>query len=172
MYVHGVTEVDLDHIEENSEDLNIFVPLLNQLILKSNIANNVLYFFGICQQSLKSKQHMANHVGGASPCSGSVSQLCRVCSLFSHKNNNHKIQKKDAPEIKNDAVQKKSELLPAMTETLQTKAEAVQNRPEFTPRKNEDVQNIFNNAVNMSEHIDTHNAEETANHYSSEAEFE
>ena len=77
----------------------------------------------------------------------------------------------DAPEIKNDSVQNKYELLPAMTETLQNKAEAVQNRPEFTPRK-KDVQNIFNNAVNMSEHIDTHNAEETANHYSSEAEFE
>merc|ERR550519_127339 len=61
---HGILKLieNLDDIEENSEDLNIFVQLLNQLILKSNVANNVLYFCGICQKSLKSKQHMVNHV--------------------------------------------------------------------------------------------------------------
>jgi uncharacterized CHY-type Zn-finger protein len=84
--------VDLDHIEENSEDLNIFVPLLNQLILKSNIANNVLYFCGICQKSLKSKQHMANHVEA-----NHVVGVYHNCAKCGAKNKNHKFQKKDAP---------------------------------------------------------------------------
>eukprot|EP00092_Neocalanus_flemingeri_P024749 GFUD01026838.1.p1 GENE.GFUD01026838.1~~GFUD01026838.1.p1 ORF type:complete len:341 (+),score=128.07 GFUD01026838.1:131-1024(+) len=177
---HGILKLieNLDHIEENSEDLNIFVQLLNQLILKSNIANNVLYFCGICQKSLKSKQHMVNHVeanhvvGVYHNCAECGVKMKTRSSLFSHKNKNHKTHKKDTPEHKTDTVQSKSELLSAKNEALQTRPEAVQNRQEFTQLKNEDVQNNFNNAVDMSERIDTHNADETANHYSSGAEFE
>eukprot|EP00090_Calanus_glacialis_P042639 TRINITY_DN755_c0_g1_i1.p1 TRINITY_DN755_c0_g1~~TRINITY_DN755_c0_g1_i1.p1 ORF type:complete len:501 (-),score=197.13 TRINITY_DN755_c0_g1_i1:168-1670(-) len=175
---HGILKLieNLDDIEENSEDLNIFVQLLNQLILKSNIANNVLYFCGICQKSLKSKQHMANHVE-ANHVVG-VFHICSECgvkmktrsSLFSHKNKNHKIQKKEAPEVRGDLVQNKTEL-PTMADSLLTKADPVLNRPEFTQRKIEDVQNNFSDSINMSEHNDAHNAEEI-NHYSSETEFE
>lgn len=174
---HGILKLieNLDDIKENSEDLNIFVQLLNQLILKSNIANNVLYFCGICQKSLKSKQHMANHVeanhvvGVFHICSECGAKMKTRSSLFSHKNKNHKIQKKEIPEVR-DVVQNKTELT-SVTDSLLTKADPVLNRPELTPRKIEDVQNNFNDSINMSEHIDAHNAEEM-NHYSSETEFE
>jgi len=175
---HGILKLieNLDDIEENSEDLNIFVQLLNQLILKSNIANNVLYFCGICQKSLKSKQHMANHVE-ANHVVG-VYHICAECgakmktrsSLFSHKNKNHKIQKKETSEMKGDPAQMKLDSLPSMTQ--EPKPEAVQNRPEFTQRKVEEVQNNFNPTANMYDNIDPHNAEEPTNHYSSETEFE
>jgi len=176
---HGILKLieNLDDIKENSEDLNIFVQLLNQLILKSNIANNVLYFCGICQKSLKSKQHMANHVeanhvvGVFHICSECGAKMKTRSSLFSHKNKNHKIQKKDNPEVRPDVGQNKSDLT-AMTDALLTKADPVLNRPEFTPRKIEDVQNNFNDSINMSEHIDAHHNAEEMNHYSSETEFE
>lgn len=177
---HGILKLieNLDHIEENSEDLNIFVQLLNQLILKSNIANNVLYFCGICQKSLKSKQHMVNHVeanhvvGVYHTCAECGAKMKTRSSLFSHKNKNHKTQKKETPEMKADAVQNKSELMPSNAEVLQIKPDTVQGRPEFPQNKIEDVQNNFNSAINMPEHSDTHSAEETANHYSSGPEFE
>jgi len=178
---HGILKLieNLDHIEENSEDLNIFVQLLNQLILKSNIANNVLYFCGICQKSLKSKQHMVNHVeanhvtGVYHNCGECGAKMKTRSSLFSHKNKNHKVHKKDSPDNKTDSLvlQNKSEILPK-TELVLNKSESVQIRPEFTPRRMENVQNSFNPTADAVEQIDTHHADETVNHYSSEAEFE
>jgi len=182
---HGILKLieNLDHIEENSEDLNIFVQLLNQLILKSNIANNVLYFCGICQKSLKSKQHMVNHVeanhveGVFHICSDCGAKMKTRSSLFSHKNKNHKVQKKEAPEGK--TAHSKVELLTVDAESTPTKPEShlaheysveVQNRQEYVNRI-EDVQNSYKN-VNMSERADTHHLEDTANHYSSDTEFE
>merc|ERR1719154_178945 len=178
---HGILKLieNLDHIEENSEDLNIFVQLLNQLILKSNIANNVLYFCGICQKSLKSKQHMVNHVeanhvtGVYHKCVECGAKMKTRSSLFSHKNKNHKIHKKDSPDNKNDSLvlHNKSEILPKPDLVL-NKAEPVQNRSEFLPRMNENVQNSFNPAEEALDLIDTHQTDESINHYSSEAEYE
>ena len=100
---HGILKLveNLDTIEEESEDLNVYIRLLNQLILKSDLASNVLYFCGICQKSLKSKPHMLNHIE-ASHVAG-VFQKCSECgtkfktrsSLSSHKLKAHKIQKKE-----------------------------------------------------------------------------
>ena len=100
---HGILKLveNLDTIEEESEDLNVYIRLLNQLILKSDIASNVLYFCGICQKSLKSKPHMLNHIEASHV--GGVFQKCSDCgtkyktrsSLSSHKLKAHKIQKKE-----------------------------------------------------------------------------
>ena len=100
---HGILKLveNLDTIEEESEDLNVYIRLLNQLILKSDVASNVLYFCGICQKSLKSKPHMLNHIEASHV--GGVFQKCSDCgtkyktrsSLASHKLKAHKIQKKE-----------------------------------------------------------------------------
>ena len=100
---HGILKLveNLDTIEEESEDLNVYIRLLNQLILKSDVASNVLYFCGICQKSLKSKPHMLNHIEASHV--GGVFQKCSDCgtkyktrsSLSSHKLKAHKIQKKE-----------------------------------------------------------------------------
>ena len=100
---HGILKLveNLDTIEENSEDLNVFVRLLNQLILKSDIASSVLFFCGICQKSLKSKPHMLNHIESSHV--NGVYHKCADCgvkyktrgSLSSHKLKIHKQPKKD-----------------------------------------------------------------------------
>lgn len=173
---HGILKLieNLNNIEENSEDLNIYVQLLNQLILKSNIANNVLYFCGICQKSLKSKQHILNHVE-ANHVSG-VYHVCAECgmkmktrsSLFSHKNKNHKIHKKE--DLKVDQTTVKTDL-PSLSESIQTKVDPVQNRPDYIHRSIEDVQNNFNN-IHMVDNMDSHSLEEAFNNYSSETEYD
>jgi len=170
---HGILKLieNLDDIEENSEDLNIFVQLLNQLILKSNVANNVLYFCGLCQKSLKSKQHMANHVE-ANHVVG-VYHICAECgakmktrsSLFSHKNKNHKLQKKES-EMKGEFAHKSE--YQSVSSDSQSKVDPVINRTDCTQGKVEDVQNN----CNTYDQIDPHDVEESNNHYSSEAEFD
>jgi len=175
---HGILKLieNLDDIEENSEDLNIFVQLLNQLILKSNVANNVLYFCGLCQKSLKSKQHMANHVE-ANHVVG-VYHICAECgakmktrsSLFSHKNKNHKIQKKEVLEMKGDYAHKPE--FQSLSSDAQTKVELAPDRSDFTSGKNEDVQNNYTAASTMYDNIELHHGEESTNHYSSDAEYD
>lgn len=100
---HGILKLveNLHNIEENSEDLNVFVSLLNQLILKSAIGGNVLHFCGICQKSLKSKPHMLNHIESSHV--NGVYHKCSECSnkfktrgnLSSHKLKAHKQLKKE-----------------------------------------------------------------------------
>ena len=100
---HGILKLveNLETIEENSEDLNVFVRLLNQLILKSDIASNVLFFCGICQKSLKSKSHMLNHIesshvnGVYHKCSDCAVKFKTRGNLSSHKVKVHKQLKKD-----------------------------------------------------------------------------
>ena len=100
---HGILKLveNLHNIEENSEDLNVFVSLLNQLILKSAIGGNVLHFCGICQKSLKSKPHMLNHIESSHV--NGVYHKCSECNnkfktrgnLSSHKLKAHKQLKKE-----------------------------------------------------------------------------
>ena len=107
---HGILKLveNLDTIEEESEDLNVYIRLLNQLILKSDVGSNVLYFCGICQKSLKSKPHMLNHIE-ASHVAG-VFHKCSECGLkfktrsilSAHKLKVHRIQKKEVLDGKVD----------------------------------------------------------------------
>merc|ERR1712025_188157 len=100
---HGILKLveNLDTIEEESEDLNVYIRLLNQLILKSDVASNVLYFCGICQKSLKSKPHMLNHIESSHV--NGVYHKCSECNnkfktrgnLSSHKLKAHKQLKKE-----------------------------------------------------------------------------
>jgi len=100
---HGILKLveNLETIEENSEDLNVFVSLLNQLILKSEVGGNILFFCGICQKSLKSKSHMLTHIE-SSHVKG-VEHKCSDCGvkfktrggLSTHKVKVHKHLKKE-----------------------------------------------------------------------------
>ena len=100
---HGILKLveNLDIIEENSEDLNVFLRLLNQLILKSDLASNVLLFCGLCQKSLKSRSHMLNHIesshvsGVFHKCSDCGTKYKTRSNLSTHKHKIHKQPKKD-----------------------------------------------------------------------------
>ena len=130
----------------------------------------MLYFCGICQKSLKSKQHILNHVE-ANHVIG-VYHVCAECgmkmktrsSLFSHKNKNHKIHKKEDLKVEQTTIKTD---LPSLSESIQTKVDPVQNRPDYIHRSIEDVQNNFNNI-----HMDSHSLEKAINNYSSETEYD
>ena len=139
---HGILKLveNLETIEENSEDLNVFVRLLNQLILKSDIASNVLFFCGICQKSLKSKPHMLNHIesshvnGVYHKCSDCAIKFKTRGSLSSHKVKIHKQLKKD--EMKSD---------------LDTKVDSVKVHGELDISFNESNSECFENSNNLSD---------------------
>jgi len=107
---HGILKLveNLETIEENSEDLNVFVSLLNQLILKSEVGGNILFFCGICQKSLKSKSPMLTHIE-SSHVKG-VEHKCSDCGvkfktrggLSTHKVKVHKHLKKEDSKAEND----------------------------------------------------------------------
>ena len=101
---HGILKLieNIPTILEQSEDLNVFVQLLNQLVLKNNVANDLRFFCGLCHKNLKSKQHMLNHIE-ANHVKG-VQHICAECglrfktrsNLYSHKNKMHKPAKRES----------------------------------------------------------------------------